>query len=107
MRKILLSLCLVVLFASGCAKPGLMGSFCGPLPERGAVSAIAADAVACLSEPYPPGHTSLHLPQANDAAHDFASAFDNGLLPSGFTLSPAHSAVVIVFAVTLYLLDLK
>ncbi len=79
MRNILLSLCLVMLFASGCAKPGLIGSFCGPLPERGAVSAIAADAVACLSALYPPDHTSLHLLQAKDAGNDFATAFENGL----------------------------
>ena len=107
MRKILLSLRLVVLFASGCAKPGLMGSFCGPLPERGAVSAIAVDAVACLSELYPPGHTSLHLLQAKDAANDFASAFENGLRSQGFTLAAAESADVIVVAYTLDMLDEK
>ncbi len=107
MRKILFSLCLVVLFASGCAKPGLVGSFCGPLPERGAVSSIAADAVVCLSELYPPGHTSLHLLQAEDATNDFAAAFENGLRSQGFTLAAAESADVIVVAYTLDALDEK
>ena len=107
MRKILLSLCLVVLFASGCAKPGLVGSFCGLLPERGAVSAIAADAVACLTALYPPGHTSLHLLQAKDAANDFAAAFESGLRSEGFTLAATESADVIVVAYTLDALDEK
>ena len=43
MRKLFLYLCFAVMFASGCAKPGLVGSYCGPLPEQNAVSAIAAD----------------------------------------------------------------
>lgn len=107
MRKTLLSLCFVVLFASGCAKPGLIGSFCGPLPERGAVSAIAADAVACLSELYPPGHTYLCLLQAKDAGNDFAAAFENGLRAEGFTLAAAESADVLVVAYTLDALDEK
>jgi len=107
MRKNLLVLCFAVLFASGCAKPGLVGSFCGPLPERGAVSAIAADAVACLSEMYPPGHTSLHLLQAEDATNDFAAAFESGLRSQGFTLAAAESADVIVVAYTLDALDEK
>mgnify|MGYP005898850591 CR=1 FL=1 len=107
MRKTLLVLCFAVLFASGCAKPGLVGSFCGPLPERGAVSAIAADAVACLSELYPPGHTSLHLLQAKNAANNFAAAFESGLRSQGFTLVAAESADVIVVAYTLDALDEK
>ena len=107
MRKILLSLCPGVLFASGCAKPGLVGSFCGPLPEREAVSAIAADAVACLTALYPPGHTSLHLLQAKDAANDFAAAFESGLRAEGFILAAAESADVIVVAYTLDALDEK
>lgn len=111
MRKVLLSFCLVILFASGCAKPGMVGSYCGPLPERGAVSAIAADAVACLSELYPPGHTSLHLLQAKDTANGFAAAFENGLRSQGFTLavaeSPSDSTGVIVVAYTLDMLDEK
>ena len=107
MRKVLLSLCFVILFASGCAKPGLVGSWCGPLPERGAVSAIAVDAVACLSELYPPGHTSLHLLQAEDPVNDFAVAFENGLRAEGFTLAAAESADVLVVAYTLDALDEK
>ena len=107
MRKTLLALCFAVLFASGCAKPGQVGSFCGPLPERSAVSAIAADAVACLSDMYPPGHTSLHLLQTKDAANDFAAAFESGLRSQGFTLAAAESADVIVVAYTLDALDEK
>lgn len=107
MRKVLLSLCLTVLFASGCAKPGMIGSFCGPLPERGAVSAIAADAVACLSELYPPGHTGLHLLQAKDAGNDFAAAFEKGLRAKGFTLAAADSADALTVAYTLDALDEK
>lgn len=83
MRKLFLYLCFAVMFASGCAKPGLVGSYCGPLPEQNAVSAIAADAVDCLSALYPPGHTSLHLLQAKDAANGFTSAFETGLRAEG------------------------
>lgn len=107
MRKVLLSLCFVVLLASGCAKPGLVGSWCGPLPERGAVSGIAADAVACLSELYPPGHTSLHLLQAKNPVNDFAAAFENGLRAKGFTLAAADSADILIVAYTLDMLDEK
>jgi hypothetical protein len=107
MRKTLLALCFAVLFASGCAKPGLVGSFCGPLPEHGAVSAIAADAVACLTGLYPPGHTSLHLLQAEDVANDFAVAFENGLRSQGFILAAVDSADVIIVAYTLDALDEK
>ena len=107
MRKLLLSLCFAVMFASGCAKPGLVGSYCGPLPEQNAVSAIAADAVDCLSALYPPGHTSLHLLQAKDATNNFTSAFENGLRAEGFTLAAAETADVIVVAYTLDELDEK
>lgn len=107
MRGILFSLMLTLLLASGCAVRGPVGSWCGPLPERGAVSAIAADAVACLSALYPPGHTSLHLLQAKDAGNDFAAAFENGLRAKGFTLAAADSADVIVVAYTLDALDEK
>lgn len=107
MRKILFSLCLMVVFASGCAKPGMIGSYCGPLPEQSAVSAIAGDAVACLSELYPPGHTSLHLLQTKEAVNDFAAAFENGLRAQGFTLAAAESADVVVVAYTLDALDEK
>lgn len=107
MRKTLLALCFVVLFASGCAKPGLVGSFCRPLPERGAISAIAADAVACLATLYPPGHTSLHLLQAKDADNEFAAALEKGLRAKGFTLAAAESADVLIVAYTLDALDEK
>lgn len=107
MRKIFLLLCLLMLFASGCAKHGVVGSWCGPLPERGAVAAITDDAVACLSELYPPGHTSVHLLQAKDAGNAFASAFENGLRAKGFTLASAESADVLVVAYTLDSLDEK
>ena len=107
MRKLFLYLCFAVMFASGCAKPGLVGSYCGPLPEQNAVSAIAADAVDCLSALYPPGHTSLHLLQAKDAANGFTSAFETGLRAEGFTLAVAETADVIVVAYTLDELDEK
>lgn len=107
MRGILFSLMLTLLLASGCAVRGPVGSWCGPLPERGAVSAIADDAVACLSALYPPGHTSLHLLQAKDAGNDFAATFENGLRAKGFTLAAADSADVLVIAYTLDALDEK
>ena len=107
MRKLFLYLCFAVMFASGCAKPGLVGSYCGPLPEQNAVSAIAADAVDCLSALSPPGHTSLHLLQAKDAANGFTSAFETGLRAEGFTLAVAETADVIVVAYTLDELDEK
>lgn len=95
------------MFASGCAKPALVGSYCGPLPEQNAVSAIAADAVDCLTTLYPPGHTSLHLLQAKDAANGFATAFETGLRAEGFTLAAAEAADVIVVTYTLDALDEK
>lgn len=107
MRGVLFSLLLSLLLASGCAVRGPVGSWCGPLPERGAVSAIAADAVACLSALYPPGHTSLHLLQAKDAGNDFAAAFENGLRAKGFTLAATESADVVIVAYTLDALDEK
>lgn len=107
MRKTLFALCFAVLLASGCAKPGLVGSYCGPLPEQNAISAIAVDAVDCLTALYPPGHTSLHLLQAKDAANDFAAAFESGLRSEGFTLAATESADVIVVAYTLDALDEK
>lgn len=107
MRAIFLSLCLTVLLASGCAVHGPVGSWCGPLPERGAVSAIADDAVSCLTALYPPGYTSLHLLQAKDAGNEFAAAFEKSLRAKGFTLAAAESADVLVVAYTLDALDEK
>ncbi len=107
MRRILFSLMLTMLLASGCAVRGPVGSWCGPLPERGAVSAIADDAVSCLTALYPPGHTSLHLLQAKDAGNEFAAAFENGLRAKGFTLAATESADVLIVAYTLDALDEK
>ena len=107
MRTFIFPLLLLMLLASGCAGRGPVGSYCGPLPERGAVSAIASDAVDCLSTLHPPGHTSLHLLQAKDAANDFAAAFENGLRAKGFTLAAAESADVLIVAYTLDALDEK
>ena len=90
MRGILLSLLLTVLLASGCAVRGPVGSWCGPLPEGGAVAAIAADAVSCLAGLYPPGHTTLYLvPAKNDG---FAGALESGLRARGFTLAASVDA---------------
>ena len=107
MRAIFLSLCLTVLLASGCAVRNPSGSWCGPLPERGAVSAIADDAVSCLATLYPPGHTSLHLLPAKDADNEFAAAFENGLRAKGFTLAAAESGETLSVAYTLDALDEK
>ena len=49
MRTLIFPLLFMMLLASGCAGRGVVGSYCGPLPEGDAVSAIAADAVNCLS----------------------------------------------------------
>ena len=61
MKRILPLLCLCFMLASGCASRGPLGSFCGPLPEAAAVTAIAADAVIYLAGLYPSGHTTLRL----------------------------------------------
>lgn len=88
MRNIILPLLLMVLLSSGCAVRGPVGSYCGPLPETGAVAVIAADAVDSLSTLYPPGHTSVHLVPAKDVGNDFVQAFENGLRTKGVTLVP-------------------
>lgn len=99
MRIFIFPLLLMVLLASGCAGRGSLGSYCGPLPEGGAVSAIAADAVDCLSSLYPPGHTGIHLVPAKRVENAFVQAFESGLRTKGFTLaaSPAPDAVVIAY----------
>lgn len=108
MRRLLL-LCIVLLglFVSGCAGRGPVGSWCGPLPEKAAVSAIAADAVHCLFGLYPPGHTTLHLIPAKAADNDFAAAFESGLRARGFTLAAAGGADTLSVAYTLDALDEK
>lgn len=106
-RVLLLFLVLMGLFGSGCAVRGPVGSWCGPLPEGGAIAAIATDAVSCLAGLYPPGHTSLHVVPAKTADNDFALAFENGLRAQGVTLSAADSPEVIAVAYTLDALDEK
>lgn len=101
MRTFIFPLLLVMLLASGCAGRGPIGSYCGPLPEGNAVSAIAADAVSCLTEMYPPGHTSIHLVPAKDVENSFVQAFEKGLRTSGFTLVPDVEADAVVVAYTL------
>lgn len=106
-RLLLLFLVMMGLFASGCAGRGSVGSFCGLLPDSGAVSAIAADAVAYLAGLYPPGHTTLYLIPAKSADNNFAAAFENGLRAQGFTLSATKSSDVTAVAYTLDALDEK
>ena len=101
MKTILLSLCLCVVLASGCASRGPIGSFAGPLPETGAVSAIAVDAASTLTELYPPGHTSLHvLPTKKE--NGFALALDNELRAKGFILAATDGGEAVSVA---YILD--
>lgn len=107
MRTFIFPLLLMVLLASGCAGRGPVGSYCGPLPEDSAVTAIAADAVDCISTLYPPGHTSVHLVPAKDVGNNFVQAFENGLRTKGFTLAAAESADVLIVAYTLDSLDEK
>lgn len=101
MRTLILPLLLMVILASGCAGRGPLGSYCGPLPEGGAVSAIADDAVNCLTSLYPPGHTSIHLIPAKDIENAFVQAFENDLRMRGFTLVPDASADAVSIAYTL------
>jgi hypothetical protein len=86
---------------SGCASRGPLGSFCGPLPEDAAVTAIAADAVACLAGLYPPGHTVLRLLPAKEAENGFALAFESGLRAQGFTVIADASPDAVIVAYTL------
>ena len=107
MRTLIFPLLLLVLLASGCAGRGPVGSYCGPLPEGNAVSAIAADAVDCLSTLYPPGHTSVHLVPAKDVGNNFVQAFENGLRTKGFTLIPDARPDALAIAYTLDAMDEK
>ena len=107
MRKFIFPLLLLVLLASGCAVRGPIGSYCGPLPESNAVSAIAADAVDCLSSLYPPGHTSVHLVPAKDVNNAFVQAFEARLRAQGFTLATSPTPDSVVVAYTLDAMDEK
>ena len=105
--KLILSLCLCVILASGCASRGPAGSFAGPLPEQSAVAAIADDAVTILADLYPPGHTAFHLLPAKDAANGFAVSFENGLRAKGFTLAAPDASDALTLAYTLDMLEAK
>ena len=107
MRTLIFPLLLMVLLASGCAGRGSVGSYCGPLPEGNAVSAIAADAVDCLSSIYPPGHTFVHLVPAKNVDNGFVQAFENGLRAKGFTLTASPTSDSAVIAYTLDAMDEK
>ena len=107
MRALIFPLLLMVLLASGCAVRGPVGSYCGPLPEGNAVSAIAVDAVDCLSTLYPPGHTSVHLVPAKNVDNGFVQAFENGLRTKGFTLIPDARPDALAIAYTLDAMDEK
>ena len=107
MRSVLFSLLLALLLTSGCAVRGPVGSYCGPLPEGGAVSAIATDAVSCLVALYPPGHTALHVIPAKNVDNGFAGAFESGLRAQGFTLVAADATETIAVAYTLDSLEDK
>ena len=107
MRALIFPLLLMVLLASGCAVRGPVGSYCGPLPEGNAVSAIAVDAVDCLSTLYPPGHTSVHLVPAKNVDNGFVQAFENGLRTKGFTLAASPTPDSIAIAYTLDAMDEK
>jgi hypothetical protein len=101
MKAIFLPFCVFVLLACGCASRGPVGSFCGPLPGNAAVTAIAADTVACLAGLYPPGHTTLRLLPAKEAENGFALAFESGLRAQGFTVIAGASSDAVIVAYTL------
>ena len=105
MRKILPLVLLLIALCSGCAGKGLVGSYCGPLPEDQAIRAIAADGADCLSTLYPPGHTSLHLMPAKKAENGFATAFEGALRSAGFTILAADAADSLTVAYTLDALE--
>ena len=105
MKAILLSVCLCVMLVSGCASRGPLGSFAGPLPDKGAVTAIAGDAVSILAELYPPGHTTIRLLPAT-TENGFALVLENGLRAKGFTLAAANSDAL-TLAYTLDMLEEK
>ena len=100
MKRGVMLLVLTVLF-SGCAKHGMIGSYCGPLPGSDAVTHIARDAVGFLAASYPPGHTSLYLMPAKNADNAFARALENGLRAKGFTILTQEDSDGLVVAYTL------
>ena len=90
MRTLLLPLLLfAVLFASGCAGKGYLGSYYGEVAQNAAPASMAADAVNYVAGLYPPGHTALQILNAEKADNAFATAFENGLRAEGFTILPA------------------
>ena len=101
MRTFIIPLLLMLLLASGCAGRGVVGSYCGPLPEENAVAAMAADAIACLSSLYPPGHTHVYLVPAKNMENGFVQAFENGLRSKGFTLLSQTETDAVTVAYTL------
>lgn len=105
MKKALLPLLFLVALCSGCAGKGLIGSYCGPLPEAHAINAIAADAVDSLATQYPPGYTALHLMPAKKAENGFAQAFERGLRSAGFSIRGVDSPDSLTVAYTLDALE--
>lgn len=101
MRTFIIPLLLILLLASGCAGRGVVGSYCGPLPEENAVAAMAVDAIACLSSLYPPGHTDVYLVPAKNMENSFVQAFENGLRSKGFTLLSQTKTDAVTVAYTL------
>jgi len=106
MKNIFLSLCFLIVLASGCVSRGPINSFAGPLPEKSAVAAIADDAAFILAGLYPPGHTALRLLPAKNAENSFAVVFESSLRGKGFTLAATDSDTLAV-AYTLDVLDEK
>lgn len=86
MKKLFPLLIVFVCMCSGCASTGMVGSYCGPVPELNALGLIADDAVSCLTDIYPPGHTAIYLLPAQSTDNGFQNAFDARLRASGFTV---------------------
>jgi hypothetical protein len=107
MKALIFSLLLAASLVSGCAKPGPIGSFAGPLPEKPAVAAIADDAASILTGLYPPGHTTIRLLPARDAENGFAVALENGLRAKGVTLAALEASDALTLAYTLDMLEDK
>ncbi|MDO5484035.1 MAG: hypothetical protein Q4F27_03920 [Desulfovibrionaceae bacterium] len=95
------SLLILVILLSSCAGRNMSGSFCGSLPGDEAVAHMAQDAVAFLSNAYPPGHTALFLLPARNANNAFARSFENGLRMKGFTILAEDKKDALAVAYTL------